>query len=66
MKASERNALFEQLRYDLRMAEGFADEINARGKSIEQSDATALGMKVQKCLNTANKLVEGFNTNAPF
>lgn len=67
MKADERQALFEKLRYELRMAEGFADEINAKAKGITEEDAELLRHKVGKASVTAEKLhVEGFKTNAPF
>lgn len=66
MKADERQALFGKLRYELRMAEGFADEINAKSKGITEEDAERLRDKVFKAKDTAHELVEGFKTNAPF
>lgn len=66
MNASERQSLFEKLRYELRMAEGFADEINASAKGITENDAERLIIKVRKAAATAEELSEGFKTNAPF
>lgn len=66
MKADERQALFGKLRYELRMAEGFADEINAKSKGITEEDAELLCAKAQKASLTAMELREGFKTNAPF
>lgn len=66
MKADERKALFEKLRYELRMAEGFADEINASASGITEKDAERLLIKVRKAAATGEELKEGFVTNAPF
>lgn len=66
MKADERQALFGKLRYELRMAEGFADEINASTKGVTEGDSERLLIKVRKAAATAEELTEGFKTNAPF
>lgn len=68
MNADQRRQIFEQLRYDLRMAEAWADELNAVARSVDAKDAKVLYERIKKAMVAAEKLNDSFvpKENIPF
>lgn len=61
MKAAERNETFDKLRYEMRMAEGLADEAYATRRCPTLDDVKVIIVRLGKALALAEKLQDGLS-----